>query len=266
MQNHGFIAEPIGEGDLTFGSAWDLKAKGFKGVALQPDGDWEKHLYDLIYTHQAPLFETNACVSHGTANIIELLMKRVHGLQDDRSDRFIAKASGTDPARGNTPKAVAQFIRDSGASSEGEWPASPAKDVNEYYSTIPTSLFTLAKTWRDKFKFGYERIDPPTVANLKEALKYSPVGISCSYMLDSDGFWFKPEGWRDGHWVVLLKIREDGIFVLLDSYQPYIKLHKPFAPEVAMRYALDYEKYDLLSQLIELLKSFVAALKRKSTV
>jgi hypothetical protein len=188
-------------------------------------------------------------------------MKRVHGLQDDRSDRFIAKGSGTDPAKGNTPKAVAQFLRDKGASSEGEWPSKDIKDLDEYYGEIPHSVFDLANMWRQKYNFGYERVHPD-IDTMKEALKYSPLGISTSLMPRQDGSYYKPEGWRDGHWLVLLRIRDDGKFVLLDSYDPFIKIADPFAPEVAMRYALDYERYSLLVQAAAIAKGIVQALLR----
>ena len=266
QQKHGFIAEPIVPEDAVFGGAWNLSAKGFKGVQLVPDGNWEPFLFDLIYSHQAPEFETNGCVSHGTLNCVELLNNRVHAKLLDLSDRFLAKTSGTDPARGATPKQVADSLRHKWSVFENEWPTNAARTVEEFYATIPDSLFTTAFERGKTFAFGYERVNP-TIEEMKEALKYSPLGISCNLWGDGDE-WYKPIGQRDGHYLVLLRIREDGKFVLLDSYPDskgsYLKIAKPFAPEVAMRYALDYEKYDLVSKLLSLVKQLFEMLKKNA--
>lgn len=258
---HGFIPEPIRTEDCVFGGEWNLQGKGFKGVELVPDGNWEPYLYSLIYSHQAANYETNSCVSHGTANALELLANRMHGRTLDLSDRFIAKVSGTDPAKGNTPKTVADAIRHKWACFESEWPTDAAKSVEEFYEDIPLNLFEYALNDKKNYSFGYERIDPPTIDNLKEALKYSPVGISCALAEPGeDQLWYKPIGWRDVHWVTLLRIKDNGHFVILDSYPPYVKTARAFTPEVAMRYALDYERYDLLTQLLAVAKKLLHAI------
>ena len=256
----GFKYEELVPSDAFFGSAWDLSKKGFKGVVLSPDGDWTKYLFPLIYSHQAPLdFETSACVSHGSMNAIELLTNRIHGQLLDWSDRFVAKGSGTSPAGGNTPKAVCDFIRNSWSVKEEDWPTKAARTQAEFYAEIPRELYDKALKYKT-YKFGYERLNPDT-ATLKEALKYSPIGISCILTRDSNGEIYKPDGFRDGHWLVLLKIQDDGKFVLLDSYGPdFVKISKPFLPEIAMKYAIDYEEYDLLSQVVAKLKQLIAAL------
>lgn len=270
--NHGFIAEPIEYGqDLVFGSNRNLKGRGFRGLKLEVDMDWEKWLYPAIFSHQAPTYETNACVAHGTKNIKELLKRRVHALEDDDSDRFLAKISGTDPARGNTPRAVGDAERHKGFLSEAEWPQATATTVDEYYAPVPLNLVARAEQNAKKYAFGYERIDRPTVDALKEALAYSPIGLSCYLLRRSDGLYYKPVGERDGHWVVLLRIFEQNgetIFRLLDSYPDangsYIKDAIAFHPEVAMRYALDYERYTLVTHLLELVKQYYDLVMKKA--
>ena len=167
----GFVYESLATTDAVFGSAWDLSKKGFKGVVLNEKADWQPYLFDLIYSHQAPLnFETSSCVSHGTCNAVELLNNLVHGKLFDLSDRFLAKISGTSPAGGNTPKVVADALRHKWSPKESDWPTSVAKTQDEFYAEIPETVKQLALENRGTLNFGYERLNPD-VATMKEALK-----------------------------------------------------------------------------------------------
>jgi hypothetical protein len=71
LQNHGFMADPINEQDFKLGQ---LK---LKAEVLQPDGQWDAFLPVKEYQRKNGL-ETYACVSYGTLNCIEILMKRLY--------------------------------------------------------------------------------------------------------------------------------------------------------------------------------------------
>lgn len=238
QHNHGFIQDEVVPEDFQFGGERSIETK-FGALPLQPNGDWREYLFDSIYSHQAPFFETNSCVSHGTANALELLRRRLFEYDQDLSDRFIAKGSGTDPLRGNTPKTVAEFVRKNFTVWESEWATLDAKTVDEFYADIPQNLKTLAIARGAEWDFGYEYV-PLTLTALREALKYSPVGISVPAWFEKNGEYYRPDGVNDSHWVCLMHIDEGGKMYILDSYDPTVKVMSAgFMPQVAMKYHLN---------------------------
>src|SRR3990167_6609346 len=202
QETHGFISEPIIEGeDYVFGSAYTK----LTGEIINPSGNWEQYL--PAEELQAPGYETNSCVSFGTSSAIETLKRFVDKVEPNFSDRFISKGSGTNPAQGNTPKAVADFIRKNWSVFENEWPTSAAKNVEEFFADLPAHLFSIAKARGAFFDFGYERVNNDK-GSMRSALKTSPLGISVALMPDEIGIYFRPDGWRDGHYVMLYNIKD----------------------------------------------------------
>lgn len=238
MKNHGFIKDEIVPEDFQFGGERSIENK-FGALPLQPNGDWREFIFDGIISHQAPGYETNSCVSHGTANALELLRRKLYQYDNDLSDRFIAKASGTDPLRGNTPKTVAETIRKNFTVWENEWATKDAKTVEEFYAEIPQNLKTLAIARGAEWSFGYEYV-PLNLTALREALKYSPLGISVPAWFERNGNYYRPDGVNDSHWVCLMYIDEHGKMYILDSYDPAVKVMEAgFMPQVAMKYHLN---------------------------
>lgn len=235
--NHGLILEPIVEEDFIFGSDQSLSTK-FGATPLLPSGDWRPVLFDGIFSHQAPNYETQSCVSHGTLNALELLYKKQYDRTYDFSDRFLAKMSGTDPNAGNSPKTVAHTFYKQFAAFESEWATSQAKTTDEFYADIPLNLITLSTGRGAEWNVGYEYVGT-SKATLKEALKYSPIGISVPGWHLKDGVYYRPPGATDNHWVCLLHIDDKGQYHILDSYDPFTKILSPdINPTVAMRYHL----------------------------
>lgn len=237
--NHGFIPEPRKPEDFVLGADRSLVAK-FGATPLVPDGDWTTYLYDLVYSHQAPVFETNACTVHGLLNACELLANRVFGRTLDLSDRFVSALAGIDPQRGATPRTAAEWFRKNWSVNEADWPTNIARSVEEFYAPPPSKLKTLALAQGAEYAFGWEyvNISKPTI---KEALKYSPVCISVYLLKDENGLFYKPAGERDGHWLTCLKIKDNGNYIVLDSYPDehgsFIKeIRADFTPEMAMGY------------------------------
>ena len=174
-----------------------------------------------------------------------MLHRAFYGEELNLSDRMVAKGSGTDPARGNTPQKVAEWFRKNWSALDEDWPMAGVKTVDEYYKEFPDILYSQAEVVRNNNKFGYEAITNPTKLKLKDALTKGAVCMSVALMIDENGLYYKPAGWRDGHWVTLVHIRPDGNYVILDSYSPYLKVVRAdFIPEVAYRYTLNEEVVD----------------------
>lgn len=236
-KNYGLILEPLRPEDFVFGSDRSIVRK-FGKVAIKPDGDWRPFVPQGEL--QAPVYETNGCATFGTLNALETLKRFLFNNQPDFSDRMVAKGSGTDPLKGNTPKAPAEYIRKNWTVFEFEWPAAAAKTVQEFYADIPQNLKTLAAGRGAEFDFGYEYVGTGK-ANLREALKQSPLGMSVpAWSVDKDGKYYRPEGAQDNHWVAALHINDAGEITILDTYEPFIKvLQADFTPQVAMSYYLN---------------------------
>lgn len=232
----GFIFEEQVPEDFQFGAERSLETK-FGGEVLT-NGDWRPFLFDGIYSHQAPGYETNSCVSHGTANALELLRRRLFQYDQDLSDRFIAKVSETDPARGNTPKKVGEAIRKNFTVFEQEWSTKDATSTDDFYKDIPQNLKTLATGRGAEWEFGYEYV-PLTRQAIREALKYSPLGMSVPAWFEEDGLYYRPGVTPDSHWTCAIYMDAQDQIYILDSYEPFIKIMRAdFMPQVAMKYHL----------------------------
>lgn len=231
QQNHGFIYEEPAPEDFTFGA---LKAK-YHTEPLQPDSDWSRYL-PTAEEQSTPSIETNSCVSFGTNNAIEMYRKRVFDLDFNLSDRFVAKQSGTDPLNGNTPKKVADTIRHNWSCFEDEWAFTKEMTVTEFFASIPQKLISLATGRGAEYEFGYEYV---SLSDVREALKYSPLGMSVPAWHEKDGVYYRPEGARDNHWVVCYGIKENGNLLIFDTYFPYLKeVRADVKPYVIMSYYL----------------------------
>ena len=217
--NRGLLHEPIIlNKDGIFGSERSFVGKG---PVIQENGQWDDFL--VPHEHQANSdFDTMSCVTWGHNNQKEIYMKRVYGVEKNYSDRFLAKAAGT-TKQGNTPQKVYETARTGGALDELEWPwSSDIKTWEQYMAEIPRLLFIKAKDWLLGFDLWHDYV-PTNPEALRTALKWSPVGVSNALQEGVDGVYYKPEGWRDIHWAVLIGYHDNGDWKLEDTYPPFVK-------------------------------------------
>ena len=250
---HGFIQPEIETGvDYVFGAYSNLG-----GEIINESGDWTAWLPSG--EAQAPRFETNACTCFGTSNAVETLVNFIFGNTTNLSDRMVAKGAGVDPKRGAVPKAAADFIRKNWAVQEGEWPMEGVQTVEEYYKELPAVLYTIAKEDKADYELGYEYVTP-SPDQLREALKRGTVCMSVALWLGEDGKYYRPTGWADSHWIMLVKIYENGDMLVLDSYAPYLKTIKAgFLPQTAYRYTLNEKQVDsILISIAKIIKTIQA--------
>ena len=254
QKSFGLVIEPLAPSDYVAGDGQ------LTGEVINPSGDWLPFV--PVFEHQAPLFETNSCASQATMNAIEGLYKCLFGIEPNHSDRMLAKGSGTDPKKGNSPQKVAEFFRKNWSVLEEDWPMAGVQTVEEYYKQFPDLLYSKAEIVRGEGTFGYEAITNPTKLKLQDALTKGVVCISvAAWGKDENGIYYKPSSWRDNHWVWLLKIKENGNYLIFDSYDPSIKEYRGDAiPEIAYRYTLNEKEIDYLIQIIQAIKDAIARL------
>jgi len=175
------------------------------------------------------------------------------------SDRFIATLSGT-TANGNTPQKVCETIRKKGLLSEAHLPVTPEINTwNKFYTGVTDRLKGEALRYLDSYKMGHEWVfqnGVPTDVQkqlIREALKHSPVGVSVYAWAehavsegDSRGssVYVSPKGVNQNHWCLVVRVNDDGSYVVLDQYEPFMKtLHEDFRFGVAKSWEIqDAEK------------------------
>lgn len=163
----GFIPQEIGDDEWVFG--------GQERPDILADGNWTQYLPNPE-RQATKYFDPYSCVSmslcHAIETQLDFLMGQDATIQpilaslgclDDNgkvhlAGRFVAVGSGTVPGQGNSQKAVFEFVRKNGLVGEKFWPCSVDLTQDQYYSTIPQSVYDQAKKFLQYFDFNYEAI------------------------------------------------------------------------------------------------------------
>lgn len=250
MKNYGYKPEPIAIGkDYIFGGYGALG-----GEVLQANGQW----FSYVPQGESQLnfgFDPQGCVSWGTLNALEILLKRQYGEVVNFADRFLTVASET-TLGGNSPQKVGETLRKQGVVREEAWPITEdLKTWDAFYAPIDYRTYTLALEFVGKYGFKHEYVSLSSGA-LKTALQYSPLGVAVSaWQKGQDGLYISP--FPSNHWVVLVGYREGEYWLVYDSYSEdgeYIK-----------KLAWDYnfgaaKRYQITKQVKEESESWLAFL------
>lgn len=218
----GFIAPVITDDNYILGSDLSLGRD-----ILQADGNWEKFLPST--ERQRINIETYNCTSFATLNCFEILFRKIYGQQPEFSDRFLGIMAGTKPP-GNDPHTAAEALRKNGAIPEEMLPYS-GDSWQEYYSFKGASEITCRAKGQEllsKYVLGHEYVFKGKLDKdkMREALKYSPLGIS-AYAWETDAKGQYISKGQNTHWTVCYKIDDKGQVYVFDSYEPYYKVLSP---------------------------------------
>lgn len=236
--NNGFIKDEIKISDYVFG------AGNIDGNILRPDGDWRDYCPKYELQRQNGL-ETMNCATFHTLNPIEIIFEEQYGILDsDFSERYTGTLAETSRA-GNSPHKVAEAIRKRGLVPEEMLPfSSEINTWEEYYAPIDSRLLKEGKQWLTEWDFGHDWVflDHMTLGEkherLKNALKYSPLGVSVHAWVSEDDVYFK-QGEADNHWCTLV-YADDEYWYVFDTYEPFLKkLRKDYDFGIAKRYTIN---------------------------
>lgn len=220
---YGFIEPKLDSTQYVMGSATSLP----KDV-LQADGQWDAYLPSEERQHQGSI-DTYGCTSFGTLNCVEILLNKIYGKYENKSDRFLGIVAGTRPP-GNDPHTVAEAARKNGFIAEITLPWKPEiKSIDEYYSYAfgdKAVCIAEGKKFFDEYNFGHEWVfqnvsKEARIYLMKQALKYSPLGVSVYAWSEQNGVYvdFGP----NNHWTVIYGWTDKG-WKCFDSYKPYKKI------------------------------------------
>jgi len=187
MENLGLIIEPPKESDYVFGGDTfvvdDILQKGGHG--------WGSYL-PTVENQSGKKLSSQACVTYSCLNCHETYAKRKHCFTWNKSDRALAKMSGT-TKKGNSLRTVAETLRKQGWLDEAEWTANlDLVDWNTYYTPIPSNLLSKASEVLNTYQFSYEW-GAVTKNGLISALERSPlqVTVNSGGKKDSKGYFIK---------------------------------------------------------------------------
>ena len=263
LKNQGFIKPKVTKDQYQRGQLG-------RGEVLMPGSHgWEAYLPQLERQNQ--YFETMHCTVYNTLNPIEALAKKKFGEDWDKSERYTGVLGGLSP-QGGSPHSVAEAIRKFGTIQQSSLPWTP--DLNtfrEYSSHRPMTQDKLdeGRAWLRNYTFGHEWIVSygrsklataiyqlgesfnlvSTPEALKDALQYSPLGISVLawkfYQTGPNkGKAYKGRYETDNHWTVLYDYVEGDHWKVYDSYNNcFVKLEWNYPISFAKVYSLEKADY-----------------------
>lgn len=201
----------------------DYMAGAFTFVSYEerlPSGNWQPYL--PTGERQRNLLETMACVSFSACNCIETQIKKFSGVEENYSDRWIAKMSGT-THDGNYLWKVGDTIRQYGMVKESSYPSRTDMKWDEYYAEIPPAKLAELKAegqaWLKQWAVKTEFIEATKPEMLKH-IKHTPIQI------------VKP-----GHAIEDFYNTQD-IVNYFDSYSPFLKTLNYSQVQAAYKYVL----------------------------
>ena len=218
---HGFIPSLITDDQYIFG------AQKLPTLSLQDNRDWTAYLPEGEWQARRN-WDTYGCSVYNTLNPLEILERRLYGKSTDYSERFVYIGTDTRPP-GNNPHIIAEWIRKNGLIPETRLPFDQSINSLEEYRR-PNIMYSFLKEegeeWQTKNDFLHEWVfKGGTIREkherIKEALRYSPLGVSVVGWKEQSGVYCKEEGEADNHWTCL--VAYDTHPWVFDSYPPFIK-------------------------------------------
>lgn len=220
INNYGLVTSDITSDHYILG--------GFSSVpknVLQPDGQWDAYL--PLYEPQAEKFETAGCTVWGTQNAIEILYKKLFGVEPNYSERFTYNIVPVRPP-GADPHVTCEAIRKNGIVEASILPITDTFD--DFCTPYPMSGSLLAKGqfWLKKHVFMHEWVfsgDIPKnerITKIKDALRYSPLGVSVTAW-HKEGDVYVDNGKPNNHWCVCYGWTRKG-WKIFDSYDHSTKI------------------------------------------
>jgi hypothetical protein len=212
---------------------------------LQPGGQWLFNLPKNEVQNRNGV-ETMNCSNYGTLSALEILCRRKYGITHNFhnfSERYTGVMTGTGRA-GNSPHKVIEVIRKyAGVVQESVLPFDDTvKTWEQYYSGVTFGLKLKGVSWLKEWNVQHEWVLNGEVENwreqLKEGLKYSPLGIAVHAWHEEGGKFIRTG--TDNHWVVLVGYVEGKRWIVYDSYEKFLKeLDWDYGFTRAKRYHID---------------------------
>lgn len=208
------------EKDFIFGAD-----NGINRITRKEDGDW--NLDELLAgrsffeIQKGRFFDSIGCTAYGTLNGMELLAYVIWKAYWNKSDRYTNKVSGNTRSGNLVPRVLESIRKNHGVVNEKDWGWDRETfNWNKYYATIPQSVKDMGKNWIKAYDFNYERCGADH-NSIKAGLKFSPVGVGVYAWYKKGDKYYSVA--NPNHWIVIIKQVWGQYYLILDSYEPFIK-------------------------------------------
>lgn len=225
-KGHGFNVKSVKIDPEHHFLAGDGQAEARFGAqeVVRPDGQYDEFL-PVKEIQRFYWGDTMHCTVYGTENCVQTLMKAKYGIQPpEYTERYLGVLANI-TQRGGSPHEVMEQWRKNGNLLYHELPFENVHSFEEFNSPKPMTndLLTKGREWLQEWKFGHEWLQPGIVGGMagaiKEALKYSPVGVGVYAWVDNgDGIYYKPSWAVDNHWVMCYGYVEGKYWKIFDHY------------------------------------------------
>ena len=168
-------------------------------------------------------FDTFGCTVYNTENPIQILMKHKYNIFEEYSERYNGVLANIKIGFGGSPHTAAETYRKYGALLSKDLPFNDTiRNAYQFYQPKPMTqnYIDKGKKWLDNWEFGHEWFWDFSHDNIKEMLKYSPLGVGLhAWKKNSEGIYYKPKWATDNHWTTLIGYVENEYWIIFDSYK-----------------------------------------------
>lgn len=191
---------------------------------INPTGKWFE--YRPIYEPQfGEGWDTFGCTVWGTENAIEILLKKLTGIEYNFSERFIYILGEIRPP-GADPHKITEVIRENGLIENDLLPMTASYEEFLTPDPMTSELLVEGQKWPYELKHEWvwkgEQTREERMAKIREAIKYSPLGVSVTAWFEENGV-YVDRGLPNSHWCVLLEETDKG-WLIFDSYDQATKV------------------------------------------
>ena len=228
QKGHGFSVRKaknsVTKRDFAFGDG-QLEIR-FGGTAIvKPDGQWDNDLPDKEL-QKFDWGDTYHCTVYGDENMVQTLKKAKYGESEEYSERFLGVLAGIVNNFGGSPHTVFEKWRRYGNVGYDSLPFEGINNWTQFNSPNPMSgdLIAEGERWLEKWSLGHDWIWDFRHSVLKDALKYSPLGVGVYAWAQKDDDTFYKPGWaKDNHWVMMYGYVEGKHWKVYDHYDNVFK-------------------------------------------
>lgn len=220
---------------LVLGGAVELPK-----IILQENGQWDKFLpcYEPQYNE---FFDSFGCTIWGSLNGIEIMEKRLTGIEKNYAERFNYILAKVKPP-GADPHEVLESIRERGVIADSLLPMTSTMSFQEFLRPNPMTKEFLDEGMKFPYEVKHQYLWPvgktltPEERKkiLKEYLQYSVILLSVTAWFQNVKGTYIDEGERNTHWCVLIGWNEKGDtwydpnlpegWKIFDSYEQSVKM------------------------------------------
>lgn len=231
-------------------------------VVLKEDGQWDEFL--PVYEPQFnEFYDSFGCVVWATQNVIEIMLKKIKGIEYNFSERFTYILGKVTPP-GSDPHHIAEVVRNNGLIDNELLPMT--KTFAEFLKPNPMTSELKDKGMEFPYEVNHEYLWQDKITKevrtklMKEYLCYSPLGVAVTAWHEENGV-YVDLGKRNTHFTVCHGWNTKG-WKVFDTYDHSLKIVSfDHNMEVCKRYYLEpstrLPQISLIERILNLMKSLL---------